>query len=811
VSEGKIRADLFAIALLALLALGLFRLEFAGHVWIGNPDRLNSDLKVMQHYLADGNAIEAWNEHEMMGYDSFALPYTYPNPLVALLRLVGPASAFAAMGYVLIAMIAAAGIAAYGFIREYMGPGLPALTGAICYEFSALTILKASQNSMSFAVFIVFPLMAWCIRGIRRETAPSRFLFLGVLLGLLLGFMFLQKAAYVLLVLGAYTLWRAWGQRSWWPIGVFGGALAVALVFAWPRIAGIGTAMSQYARVMPGFDFGNFDDLYRFQNILPYQIYRWFDDTLFGRSPSEAAAIGNNINLTEGFLIYTSAVVPVLLAAAVLGWLVLRFKRGPRSSDMPFFAVILTLCVLVVVWQPAAHAVYLLFLRMDFTHARILVAALLPLAVLVAAALNALRPSPPDDERQDRSFPWTAAAGVALALAANLVIEYFARRHPGWSEGVDMPKVRDASLFRIKTSLLLSAVPMSLLLPSFRPVARRVAHAALCAFIAVQCFIGANARVNGRPVFDAARPFFKGDMYYADRREFRRPTEAQRRLLHQRLESDAYRVALICDRTLADGFCAGHVPEFWQLRAIDGYYGLGVPTRLRALPWPTGTSLRSISFSRLDEMPWELLGFLSVKSVLVVGDGSYRNITRDKGIIAEYPDPATFRVVPSPARVTPRAFFARSVGAVADVDDAVRRIFGPQGIADPTTTSFAEGFPASRQFETAGSVRVVGENDQLTVSFPASSAERFLVLNELYYPGWRAESAGRPLPVYATNAVMRGVVVPGGADRVEFHYTAPSVTPPAQAMRYSAGLALMGGFLLLRRRITRTAGARAGA
>jgi hypothetical protein len=808
-SEGKIRADLFAIAVLVVLALGLFRLEFDGRLWIGNPDRLNSDLKVMQHYLADGGAIQAWNEHEMMGYDSFALPYTYPNPLVALLRLLGPAAAFVAMGYVVIAMMAAAGIAAYGFIRAYVPPGLPALTGAICYEFSALTILKASQNSMSFAVFIVFPLMAWCIGSTRRETAPSRFAGLGVLLSMMLGFMFLQKAAYVLLVLGAFALWRGWRQRSWWPIGVFGGALGAALLFAWPRIAGIGTAISQYTRVIPGLDFRNFDDLYRFQNILPYEFYRWFDDTLFGRSPSDAVGIGNNINLTEGFLIYTSAVVPLLLAVAVLGWLGLRVKRGGAHSDMPFFAVILTLCILVVVWKPAANAVYLLFLRVDFTHARILMAALLPLAVLVAGALAGLRPSPPQGEAPARFIAWTTVAGVALALVANVLIEHAARRHPGWSEAVDMPKVRDAAVFRIQTSLALAAGALALLLPSFRLPVRRVAHASLCAFIAIQCLIGANGRVNGRQVFDLARPFFKGDMYYADQREFQRPTDTQRRILHQRLESDAYRVVLVCDPTLADGFCGGHVPEFWQLRAIDGYYGLGVPARLRALPWPTGVSLRSISFSRVDQLPWELLGFLNVNAALVVGDGTYRNITRDAGVISPYPDPAAFRVVSSPARVTPRAFFARAIGAVADADDAVRRIFRPDGITDPTTTSFVEGLSTSREFGVGGAVRVDGVGDHLQLRFASSDAERFLVLNELYYPGWRAESAGRRLPVYATNAVMRGVVVPGGADRVDFYYAAPSATPAAQAMRYSAGVLVIAGLLLLRRWTARPAGARA--
>jgi hypothetical protein len=76
-----------------------------------------------------------------------------------------------------------------------------------------------------------------------------------------------------------------------------------------------------------------------------------------------------------------------------------------------------------------------------------------------------------------------------------------------------------------------------------------------------------------------------GDFYQAERQEFRPPSAAQLRVLHQRIEPDRYRVALVCDQDIAGGFCAGHVPEFWKLRAIDGYYGLCVPRRLRALPW----------------------------------------------------------------------------------------------------------------------------------------------------------------------------------------------------------------------------------
>src|SRR6185295_3027317 len=118
-------------------------------------------------------------------------------------------------------------------------------------------------------------------------------------------------------------------------------------------------------------------------------------------------------------------------------------------------------------------------------------------------------------------------------------------------------------------------------------------------------------------------PFDSGDFYQARRDEFRLPSEAQLHALHRRIEPERYRVALVCNPDIAGGFCAGHVPEFWRLRTVDGYYGFAVPARLSALPWRNDgrMSLRSISFTDLETMQWDLLGFLNVRGALAASDG----------------------------------------------------------------------------------------------------------------------------------------------------------------------------------------------
>ena len=239
------------------------------------------------------------------------------------------------------------------------------------------------------------------------------------------------------------------------------------------------------------------------------------------------------------------------------------------------------------------------------------------------------------------------------------------------------------------------------------------------------------------------------------------------------------------------------MPEFWQLRTIDGYYGLGVPRRLRALPWPTGLSLRTISFTNLNDMPWELLGLLNVRAVLVAGDGVFRNIVRDGRTVREA-DPAQFQIIPSPARVTPRAFFVAQVAPVSSPEEAASRLFQRDGIIDPQKVSFAEGWDKAQAFDPQGDVRLQSGADVIEVRFDARQNPRFLVVNELFYPGWHAEIAGREVPILATNAVMRGIVIPAGADQVRLRYASIPTAPSAWLYRGLAVLTLLGVFLLVR-------------
>lgn len=75
-----------------------------------------------------------------------------------------------------------------------------------------------------------------------------------------------------------------------------------------------------------------------------------------------------------------------------------------------------------------------------------------------------------------------------------------------------------------------------------------------------------------------------------------------------------------------------------------------------------------------------------------------------------------------------------------------------------------------------------------------SAGPAFLVLSEIFYPGWRASIDGAPAPIARTNYVLRGVAVPAGRHRVRFAFRPPLVALGA-AISALAALALLAAGL----------------
>jgi hypothetical protein len=806
--QGLLWQDVAVVAMLVLLSLILFRSQIFGDgLYIGNPDRLNSNLKILKFHLdslANGH-LDAWDQYEMLGYDTFALPYTFPSIFTLLAYLIGPENLYVATGYELPVLLSMAGIAAYAFVRVAVCSPFPAFIGAILYQFSALTIQKVSQNDLSFAVFIFIPILMLVIRQINAQNLLRSFLFLAVLVFLLLHFTFLQKASYAMILVGAYCLYRTIVERNWQLSAVFATACLVAIIGAFPRLYGIAQAMREYSRTTAGLDFDQFSDIYSFQAVFPVQILRWLDGGIFGRYPSEATIAQSYMNLTEGFLLYTSSFVPFLLLFGILAYrdrplALLYSQRG----DGGFFFWFLVFTVSVVVVPIMLKLVWLLYLRMDFTHARILIAGLLPLSVITALILADLKPSIGSTSRQDVMLGFLAAL---IAAAIVVGIELFAQSFQGNSLLTDFPhllRVRHEAMARVGMSfiavvgLLIAIRGWSLrrlkesraMHIAHRPKLATTAYWILGLAIGFQTFLGADFQINGSHTRTGV-PFLYGNVYYSTKANFHPPTPDEIAALGRRLDNDNYRTALLCNPQIAGGFCAGHVPEFWRLRVADGYYGLGVPTRLAVLPWRWGRGLRTVSHHNLDQIDWLVLSLLNVKYLVTVDEALYRNNSAGSGEPRRPVSSEDVKAVVNPLPVTPRYFFARSIVPVSDAAQAVTKLFEGNRLNDVTETSFVENFSAAVAYPGFGPISVTGSGDHINLTLDPAAVDRFLVANELYYPGWRATVDGKAAQIYPTNAVMRGVVVPAGATTIDFTYT-PFTRRNISFAFYGAALLLAG-------------------
>jgi hypothetical protein len=799
--------DLAVVAMLAGFSVLLFRDSLGHGLYVGNPDRLNSNLKILKFYvdgLAQGH-LDAWSPFEMLGYDSFALPYTFPSLFTLIAYLGGASQLYVIAGYEVIALLGLAGIAAYAFLRAEIKLVFPALIGALMYEFSTLSILKVSQNDLSFAVFIFIPVIMLAIKYMSRQTLVRSFVVLGLLIFLLLHFTFLQKASYALILAGCYALYRSWTERDWRVAVVFGAASFAGLVGALPRLYGIAEAIKEYSRAVEGKDFDNFGDVYQFQAIFPSQMLRWFDIGIFGRFPSDAVStLGNSLNLTEGFLLYTSSLVPFLVIFGIF-----TYGKRPlqllytRRNDAGFFFWFMCFTFSVIAFPWVLKIVWLLFMRMDFTHARILIVGLLPLALIVSVLLADLAPRGVIARRS-----LLAHAAIAILLAVLLVggIEFIAGMFSGT---IFVPfvysglHVLDSALARIVLSSLV--VGLILLATSRRyptrfevegqtffgrPGLNYILYLALGLAIGLHTFIGADFQVNGVHT-RTPPPFRDGNSHYSTKDNFRPPGPEAIAALNRRLENDEYRSALLCDPNIADGFCAGHVPEFWRLRVVDGYYGLGVPTRLASLPWKAGLSLRTISFTKPGELDWPILSLLNVKYAARIAESFYRNNSGKAGEPWKPADPNDLEIIPNPLPVTPRYFFVRHVFPVANLTEAAARLVqNDQVLVDVTDTSFAEGAPPKSDYADGKILSAAGAGGFIKIALTPSDSERFLVANELYFPGWLAFVDGKGASIYPTNAVMRGVVVPAGTTTVEFVYT-PVVRRKISLLVYGIALFLL--------------------
>jgi hypothetical protein len=184
-----------------------------------------------------------------------------------------------------------------------------------------------------------------------------------------------------------------------------------------------------------------------------------------------------------------------------------------------------------------------------------------------------------------------------------------------------------------------------------------------------------------------------------------------------------------------------------------------------------------------------------VRKAVIVSNEFFKNVSADGGLA----DVARIQMMDNAEPVLPRAFLAASAEGVADAAEAANRIFEGNRPRDVQQHSFVEGLPAPGVYDAKGEVAVVGSGDRLEFDVSASSGHRLLVVNELYFSGWRAFVDGRETPLLAANVMMRAVLLPPDAKSVVMTYKPFARSIWAIFLYFSGGVLLILGLLAVAR------------
>ncbi|HLC02834.1 MAG TPA: YfhO family protein, partial [Anaerolineales bacterium] len=127
---------------------------------------------------------------------------------------------------------------------------------------------------------------------------------------------------------------------------------------------------------------------------------------------------------------------------------------------------------------------------------------------------------------------------------------------------------------------------------------------------------------------------------------------------------------------------------------------------------------------------------------------------------------------------------------VAGGQDALARVLDPGFRPDELVV--LEGSRDIRAGSAVGEATVLsGENPNSVVVHVSSEGEAWVVLSDIWYPGWRALVDDREVEIYRADYLFRAVNVPGGDHVVRFEYS-PSAFWAGLGLSAIAWLLLMG-------------------
>jgi hypothetical protein len=149
-----------------------------------------------------------------------------------------------------------------------------------------------------------------------------------------------------------------------------------------------------------------------------------------------------------------------------------------------------------------------------------------------------------------------------------------------------------------------------------------------------------------------------------------------------------------------------------------------------------------------------------------------------------------------------RAHMVYDVHPVRSEDELLNLMKSPA--FDPAVTALVETDLPAPIHPAAGSLpawsaEVTGYQPNTIDLQVATAREGFLVLSEMFYPGWNAYVDGAPTPVYRTDYSLRGIVMPAGAHTVAFRFESGTFRHGLWITLATLALCLTGGVMSWKR------------
>ena len=720
-----------------------------------------------------------WNPFAFSGIPLLADGQTALFHPASWLFFVLPAGT--ALNYSILSQFSLAGVGMYWLLRTLGLRPLPACFGSAVYMFSGCMTARVVHLSIASGAALVPWALACVERAFREQRSAASASRLAALrapwlvasAAVIAAQVFAghpQIPVYTALMLGLYALvraseyWRDTASAGWLcrlPLvvaGVYllGGGIAAVQLVPWAEAGALSTRAAGAS-----FDMVFNSSMARSEWLLqlfPY-LYGSLRPGIFGEPPSSPM-------LLVRFVEHSAYVGILPLGLAVYGLFSLGPLRAAGRVGLPafhsvlFFALLALLGLLLAIgWgTPLAHVVYRTpILGKLRAVERALVLVDLAVAGLAAYGVQRLAQGASAAAWRRR---WSLAA-IAAGTAAIPVAVVLLARQAWFQQGMNLPQEATANLLLHRPN---AAVPVLFGLLSgalFFWWSRRAASCVTLGLAAglVMLDLGGYAALFN-PTADAR--------FYASRPNVlsvlpQSPGHARKA---------TYLPSKPSDTRQSQELVAMSWGMVYGVEDVNGFNSL--QTR-RYTDYVFGIEEGDVSYGllrddRLLRPESPVLSSLNVRYLLVPAGTSPR-VGAGYQLIWKSPDVDVYENT----LAYPRAFFADVVRGMTDAS-AVRAAVTSDGFDGrrlaivETETPPALPAPLGQDAVTL----TAWSPTQLTLA-STTATPRFLVLSEMYAPGWTAAVNGVPTPIYRTNYLFRGVVVPAGQHTVTFEYRPRSV------------------------------------